>query len=97
MSHVDDHAGQTPEGTRRDFLYYATAGAGAVAAGAAKLDPGQPDEPLGRCSGTVLDPCRLVRAWVLGTQLTVKWRGKAVFHPPPHPRGNRGRPRRVAG
>ena len=30
MSHADDHAG-----TRRDFLYYATAGAGAVATGAA--------------------------------------------------------------
>ncbi|MCG6882147.1 MAG: twin-arginine translocation signal domain-containing protein, partial [Silicimonas sp.] len=30
MSHTDDHSG-----TRRDFLYYATGGAGAVAAGAA--------------------------------------------------------------
>ena len=30
MAHTDEH-----EGTRRDFLYYATAGAGAVAAGAA--------------------------------------------------------------
>ena len=30
MSHADDHAG-----TRRDFLYYATAGAGVVATGAA--------------------------------------------------------------
>ncbi len=30
MSHADDN-----EGTRRDFLYYATAGAGAVATGAA--------------------------------------------------------------
>ena len=30
MSNAEDHAG-----TRRDFLYYATAGAGAVAAGAA--------------------------------------------------------------
>ena len=30
MSHAEDH-----EGTRRDFLYYATAGAGAVTAGAA--------------------------------------------------------------
>ena len=30
MSHAEDH-----EGTRRDFLYYATAGAGAVATGAA--------------------------------------------------------------
>ncbi|MFN5998210.1 MAG: ubiquinol-cytochrome c reductase iron-sulfur subunit N-terminal domain-containing protein, partial [Paracoccaceae bacterium] len=34
MSHADDHAG-TGEGTRRDFLYYATAGAGVVATGAA--------------------------------------------------------------
>ena len=30
VSHAEDH-----EGTRRDFLYYATAGAGAVTAGAA--------------------------------------------------------------
>ncbi|NCV67873.1 MAG: twin-arginine translocation signal domain-containing protein, partial [Rhodobacteraceae bacterium] len=30
MSHADDH-----EGTRRDFIYYATAGAGAVVTGAA--------------------------------------------------------------
>ena len=30
MSHGENHTG-----TRRDFLYYATAGAGAVAAGAA--------------------------------------------------------------
>ena len=34
MSHADDHAGDHGT-TRRDFLYYATAGAGAVAAGAA--------------------------------------------------------------
>ena len=30
MSHAEDH-----QGTRRDFIYYATAGAGAVATGAA--------------------------------------------------------------
>ena len=30
VSNAEDH-----EGTRRDFIYYATAGAGAVAAGAA--------------------------------------------------------------
>ena len=30
VSHAEDH-----EGTRRDFLYFATAGAGAVTAGAA--------------------------------------------------------------
>ena len=47
MSNVDDHAGSRPighgtgttgqqdEATRRDFLYYATTGAGAVAVGAA--------------------------------------------------------------
>ena len=33
VSHADDHVG-----TRRDFLYYATAGAGTVAAGAAARD-----------------------------------------------------------
>ena len=34
MSHADDHVGDHGT-TRRDFLYFATAGAGAVAAGAA--------------------------------------------------------------
>ena len=34
VSHAEDHAGDHGA-TRRDFLYYATAGAGAVAAGAA--------------------------------------------------------------
>ena len=33
MSHADDNEG-SHEGTRRDFLYYATAGAGAVTVGA---------------------------------------------------------------
>ncbi len=32
VSHADEHAGE--HGTRRDFLYFATAGAGTVAAGA---------------------------------------------------------------
>ncbi|MDG1456796.1 MAG: ubiquinol-cytochrome c reductase iron-sulfur subunit [Pseudoprimorskyibacter sp.] len=72
MTH-EDH-----EGTRRDFLYYATAGAGAVTAGAAVW-------PL----VNQMNPSADVRALASirvgvdgiaeGTQLTVKWLGKPVF------------------
>lgn len=73
MSHADDH-----EGTRRDFLYYATAGAGAVAVGAATL-------PLVNQMNPSLDVQALssIRVDVdgvePGTQLTIKWLGKPVF------------------
>ncbi|MFB2532106.1 ubiquinol-cytochrome c reductase iron-sulfur subunit [Paracoccus sp. p4-l81] len=78
MSHVDDHAGQTPEGTRRDFLYYATAGAGAVAAGAAGwtlVNQMNPSADVQALSSIHVD----VSGVGVGTQLTVKWRGKPVF------------------
>lgn len=73
MSHVDDH-----EGTRRDFLYYATAGAGAVTAGAAvwplvnQMNPSADVKALAsiRVDTSGIEP---------GTQLTVKWLGKPVF------------------
>ncbi len=73
MSQVEDH-----EGTRRDFLYYATAGAGAVTAGAAiwplvhQMNPSADVRALSsiRVDVADLDP---------GTQLTVKWLGKPVF------------------
>ena len=73
MSHAEDHAG-----TRRDFLYYATAGAGAVATGAAVW-------PLVNQMNASADVRALSSIYVdvsgveVGTQLTVKWRGKPVF------------------
>lgn len=73
MSHADDH-----EGTRRDFLYYATAGAGTVAAGAAvwplvnQMNPSADVQALSsiRVDISGIEP---------GVQLTVKWLGKPVF------------------
>lgn len=73
MSHTDDHAG-----TRRDFLYYATAGAGAVAAGAAVwplVNQMNPSADVQALSSIFVD----VSAVEVGTQLTVKWLGKPVF------------------
>jgi ubiquinol-cytochrome c reductase iron-sulfur subunit len=73
VSHAEDHAG-----TRRDFLYYATAGAGAVATGAAVW-------PLVNQMNASADVRALSSIYVdvsgveVGTQLTVKWRGKPVF------------------
>ena len=73
MSHAEDHAG-----TRRDFLYYATAGPGAVATGAAVW-------PLVNQMNASADVKALSSIYVdisgveTGTQLTVKWRGKPVF------------------
>ena len=77
MSHVDDHAG-TGEGTRRDFLYYATAGAGVVATGAAVwplVNQMKPSADTRALASIMVD----VSAVEVGTQLTVKWRGKPVF------------------
>ncbi|NNE80637.1 MAG: ubiquinol-cytochrome c reductase iron-sulfur subunit [Silicimonas sp.] len=73
MSHADDH-----EGTRRDFLYYATGGASAVAVGAAvwplanQMNPSADVQALAsiRVDVSELEP---------GAQLTVKWLGKPVF------------------
>ncbi|WP_343080280.1 ubiquinol-cytochrome c reductase iron-sulfur subunit [Ostreiculturibacter nitratireducens] len=73
MSHADDHAG-----TRRDFLYYATAGAGAVAAGAAGwtlVNQMNPSADVQALSSIYVD----ISGVEQGTQLTVKWRGKPVF------------------
>jgi ubiquinol-cytochrome c reductase iron-sulfur subunit len=73
VSHADDHAG-----TRRDFLYYATAGTGAVTVGAAVW-------PLVNQMNPSADTRALASIFVdvsgveVGTQLTVKWRGKPVF------------------
>ena len=66
------------EGTRRDFLYYATAGAGAVTAGAAGwplVDQMNPSADVQALSSIPVD----VSGVAEGTQLKVKWQGKPVF------------------
>ncbi len=91
MSHAEDH-----EGTRRDFLYYATAGAGAVTAGAAVwplVNQMNPSADVQALSSIRVD----IGGVEEGTQLTVKWRGKPVFVRHRTDRGDRGRPRGNAG
>ncbi len=74
MSHADDHDATT----RRDFLYYATAGAGTVVAGAAvwplvnQMNPSANVQALSSIQVDVADVSE-------GTQLTVQWLGKPVF------------------
>lgn len=73
MSHADDNAG-----TRRDFLYYATAGAGAVATGAAVwplVNQMNPSADVQALASIFVD----VSGVEVGTQLTVKYLGKPVF------------------
>ncbi len=73
MSHAEDH-----EGTRRDFLYYATAGTGVVATAAAVwplVDQMNPSADVQALSSIRVD----VSGIEPGTQLTVKWLGKPVF------------------
>jgi ubiquinol-cytochrome c reductase iron-sulfur subunit len=73
VSHTEDH-----EGTRRDFLYYATAGAGTVVAGAAVwplVNQMNPSADVRALSSIRVD----VSGVEPGTQLTVKWLGKPVF------------------
>jgi ubiquinol-cytochrome c reductase iron-sulfur subunit len=73
VSHADDTAG-----TRRDFLYYATAGAGVVATGAAVwplVNQMNPSADTRALASIMVD----ITAVEVGTQITVKWRGKPVF------------------
>lgn len=73
MSHAEE-----PAGTRRDFLYYATAGAGAVATGAAVwplINQMNPSADVQALASIYVD----VSGVDEGTQLTVKWLGKPVF------------------
>ena len=73
MSHAEE-----PSGNRRDFLYYATAGVGAVAAGAAVwplVNQMNPSADVKALASIEVD----VSGVVEGSQLTVKWRGKPVF------------------
>jgi len=73
VSHAEDHAG-----TRRDFLYYATAGVGAVATGAAVwplVNQMNPSADVQAMASIFVD----VSSVQPGTQLTVKFLGKPVF------------------
>ncbi len=77
MSHADDHSG-SPATNRRDFLYYATAGAGVVATGAAVwplVNQMNPSDDVKALASIEVD----ISGVTEGTQLTVKWRGKPVF------------------
>ncbi|MFD2439013.1 ubiquinol-cytochrome c reductase iron-sulfur subunit [Paracoccus kondratievae] len=77
VSHADEHAGDHGA-TRRDFLYYATAGAGTVAAGAAAwtlVNQMNPSADVQALASIQVD----VSGVETGTQLTVKWLGKPVF------------------
>ncbi len=78
MEKLVSHADDDHEGTRRDFLYYATAGAGTVAAGAAVwplVNQMNPSLDVQALSSIRVD----VGGVEPGTQLTVKWLGKPVF------------------
>lgn len=71
--HADEH-----EGSRRDFLYYATAGAGAVGVGAAVwplVNQMNPSADVRALASIQVD----VSGVEAGSQLTVLWQGKPVF------------------
>jgi ubiquinol-cytochrome c reductase iron-sulfur subunit len=73
VAHAEEH-----EGTRRDFIYYATASAGVVTAGAAiwpLVNQMNPSADVKALSSIRVDVADLAP----GTQLTVKWLGKPVF------------------
>eukprot|EP01036_Dinobryon_divergens_P018056 gene18056-24575_t len=73
VSHADDSAG-----SRRDFLYYATAGAGVVATSAAVwplVNQMNPSADVRALASIDVDICGIAE----GSQLTVLWRGKPVF------------------
>jgi ubiquinol-cytochrome c reductase iron-sulfur subunit len=73
VSHADDH-----ESTRRDFIYYATAGAGAVTVGAAVwplVNQMNPTADVQALSSIFVD----VGGLEPGSQLTVSFLGKPVF------------------
>ncbi|MBM2575474.1 ubiquinol-cytochrome c reductase iron-sulfur subunit [Jannaschia sp. Os4] len=73
MAHTEEQ-----QGTRRDFLYYATAGTGLVVTGAAvwplinQLNPSADVVALASIDVDVADVAE-------GSQLTVQWLGKPVF------------------
>ena len=72
MSQDDEQA------TRRDFLYYATGGTGAVVVGAAVwplVNQMNPSADVQALASIEIDICDIEP----GTQITVKWLGKPVF------------------
>ncbi|PYE84331.1 ubiquinol-cytochrome c reductase iron-sulfur subunit [Pseudoroseicyclus aestuarii] len=74
MSQVDE----PHSATRRDFIYYATAAAGAVAAGAAVwplVNQMNPSADVRALASIRVD----ISGVQSGTQLTVLWQGKPVF------------------
>lgn len=73
MSHIE-----APEGNRRDFIYYATAGAAAVVTGAAVwplVNQMNPSADVQALASIRVD----VAGVAPGTQITVLWQGKPVF------------------
>lgn len=73
MSHAEDSAG-----TRRDFIYYATAGTGAVVAGAAVwplVNQMNPSADVQALASIEVD----VSAVEIGSQISVRFLGKPVF------------------
>ncbi|MCF6444509.1 ubiquinol-cytochrome c reductase iron-sulfur subunit [Nereida sp. MMG025] len=69
---------ENTQGTRRDFIYYATAGAGAVVTGAAVwplVNQMNPSADVLALASIRVD----VSAVEPGTQITVLWQGKPVF------------------
>ena len=73
MAHAEDH-----KATRRDFIYYATGGAGAVVAGAAVwplINQMNPSADVQALASIVVD----ISSIDPGTQVTVLWQGKPVF------------------
>jgi len=73
VSQAEDH-----DGTRRDFLFYATGGAGVVTAGAAiwpLINQMNPSADVEALSSIRVDVGSLGE----GSQMTVKWLGKPVF------------------
>lgn len=76
MSHADDADDHV--GSRRDFIFYATAGTGAVAVGAATwplVNQMNPSADVQALSSIQVDISGIEQ----GTQLTVLWLGKPVF------------------
>ena len=66
------------QATRRDFLYYATGGTGAVVVGAAVwplVNQMNPSADVQALSSIEVD----ISGIEPGTQITVKWLGKPVF------------------
>ena len=78
MTNVQDNPVPSPAKERRDFLYYATASAGAVAVGAAVWPLIHSMNPS--ADVTAVGTVRLDLSGVApGQRITVKWRGRPVF------------------